>query len=120
MARLCAVNFRLHGIRGDSETPVPILVKGALGAKHGEYEMVLTDPPSERGAASQSSTKLGARRNRRSSFTVTILGYDEQLDSSTSSSTFLRYPEYNHRNESDSCSDFEVIHGFCLIRNRGG
>ncbi len=45
VARLCAMNLLLHGIGGDAEAAVPILVKDALGAKHGEYEMVLTNPP---------------------------------------------------------------------------
>src|SRR6516225_4095132 len=45
VARLCAMNLLLHGIGGDADAPVPILVKDALGAKHGEYEMVLTNPP---------------------------------------------------------------------------
>jgi type I restriction enzyme M protein len=45
VARLCAMNLLLHGIGGDSDAYVPILVKDALGAKHGEYEMVLTNPP---------------------------------------------------------------------------
>jgi type I restriction enzyme M protein len=45
VARLCAMNLLLHGIGGDVNAPVPILVKDALGAKHGEYEMVLTNPP---------------------------------------------------------------------------
>ncbi len=44
VARLCAMNLLLHGIGGD-DASVPILVKDALGAKHGEYEMVLTNPP---------------------------------------------------------------------------
>jgi type I restriction enzyme M protein len=44
VARLCAMNLLLHGIGGD-DAYVPILVKDALGAKHGEYEMVLTNPP---------------------------------------------------------------------------
>ena len=33
-----------NAIGGDADAPVPILVKDALGAKHGEYEMVLTNP----------------------------------------------------------------------------
>ena len=45
VARLCAMNLLLHGIGGDSGAYVPTLVKDALGAKHGEYEMVLTNPP---------------------------------------------------------------------------
>jgi type I restriction enzyme M protein len=45
VARLCSMNLLLHGIGGDSDTSVPVTVKDALGAKHGEYEMVLTNPP---------------------------------------------------------------------------
>lgn len=45
VARLCSMNLLLHGIGGDSDALVPILVKDALGAKHGEYEIVLTNPP---------------------------------------------------------------------------
>jgi type I restriction enzyme M protein len=45
VARLCSMNLLLHGIGGDSDAPVPVLVKDALGAKHAEYEMVLTNPP---------------------------------------------------------------------------
>ncbi len=45
VARLCSMNLVLHGINGDPNAPVPVLVKDALGAKHGEYEMVLTNPP---------------------------------------------------------------------------
>ncbi len=45
VARLCCMNLVLHGIGGDGTDDVPILVKDALGGKHGEYEMVLTNPP---------------------------------------------------------------------------
>jgi len=45
VARLCCMNLVLHGIGGNGTDEVPILVKDALAAKHGEYEMVLTNPP---------------------------------------------------------------------------
>ncbi len=45
VARLCCMNLVLHGIGGDDTEAVPVLVKDALGGKHGEYEMVLTNPP---------------------------------------------------------------------------
>jgi type I restriction enzyme M protein len=45
VARLCCMNLLLHGIGGDPNAPVPVLVKDALGAKHGEYDMVMTNPP---------------------------------------------------------------------------
>jgi len=44
VARLCCMNLVLHGIGSDA-THVPVLVKDALAGKHGEYEMVLTNPP---------------------------------------------------------------------------
>src|SRR6185312_12695613 len=44
VARLCCMNLLLHGI-GDGSDDVPISVKDALAGKHGEYEMVLANPP---------------------------------------------------------------------------
>ena len=48
VTRLCAMNLLLHGIGGS--TPIggrdlPVVTKDALAGKHGEYEMVLTNPP---------------------------------------------------------------------------
>ena len=44
VARLCCMNMILHGIGNDPEH-VPIMVKDALAARHGEYDLVLTNPP---------------------------------------------------------------------------
>ena len=44
VARLCCMNLVLHGIGCDA-AHVPVQVKDALAGKHGEYEMVLTNPP---------------------------------------------------------------------------
>src|SRR6266702_2505721 len=44
VVRLCCMNLVLHGIGSDA-THVPVMVKDALAGKHGEYEMVLTNPP---------------------------------------------------------------------------
>jgi type I restriction enzyme M protein len=44
VARLCCMNLVLHGIGSDA-MHVPVMVKDALAGKHGEYEMVLTNPP---------------------------------------------------------------------------
>ena len=41
-ARLCVMNLYLHGIGGDEPT---ITVDDSLRKRHGEYEMVLTNPP---------------------------------------------------------------------------
>ena len=44
VTRLCAMNL-LHGIGGESEEDLPVVTKDALAGKHGEYEMVLANPP---------------------------------------------------------------------------
>jgi type I restriction enzyme M protein len=46
VTRLCAMNMLLHGIGGESDTTdLPVTTKDALAGKHGEYEMVLANPP---------------------------------------------------------------------------
>ena len=45
VTRLCAMNLLLHGIGGDSEEDMPVVTKDALAGKHGEYEIVLANPP---------------------------------------------------------------------------
>jgi len=45
VTRLCAMNLLLHGIGGDSDTELPVVTKDALAGKHGEYDMVLANPP---------------------------------------------------------------------------
>jgi len=45
VTRLCAMNLLLHGIGGESEEDLPVITKDALADKHGEYNMVLANPP---------------------------------------------------------------------------
>lgn len=45
VTRLCAMNLLLHGIGGESETDLPVVTKDGLAAKHGEYDIVLANPP---------------------------------------------------------------------------
>jgi type I restriction enzyme M protein len=45
VTRLCAMNLLLHGIGGESDTDMPVLTKDGLASKHGEYDMVLANPP---------------------------------------------------------------------------
>jgi type I restriction enzyme M protein len=46
---LCAMNLLLHGIGGESDgssdSELPVVTKDALAGKHGEYEIVLANPP---------------------------------------------------------------------------
>jgi len=45
VTRLCAMNLLLHGIGGETEDELPVVTKDALAGKHGEYEIVLANPP---------------------------------------------------------------------------
>ncbi|HOC56519.1 MAG TPA: class I SAM-dependent DNA methyltransferase [Verrucomicrobiota bacterium] len=51
VTRLCAMNLLLHGIGGtDGDIPIsdadlPVVTKDALAGKHGEYDLVLANPP---------------------------------------------------------------------------
>jgi type I restriction enzyme M protein len=51
VTRLCAMNLLLHGIGGSeadglsADTALPVVTKDALAGKHGEYDMVLANPP---------------------------------------------------------------------------
>jgi type I restriction enzyme M protein len=46
VARLCCMNLLLHGIAGDADTTdIPVTTKDALAGKHGEYNVVLANPP---------------------------------------------------------------------------
>jgi type I restriction enzyme M protein len=46
VTRLCAMNMLLHGIGGESDTTdLPVTTKDALTGKHGEYDLVLANPP---------------------------------------------------------------------------
>jgi type I restriction enzyme M protein len=45
VTRLCAMNLLLHGIGGELVENLPVTTRDALAGKHGEYEMVLANPP---------------------------------------------------------------------------
>ncbi len=45
VTRLCAMNLLLHGIGGESDAEPPVVTQDALAGKHGEYDMVLANPP---------------------------------------------------------------------------
>ena len=45
VARLASMNLVLHGVGADDTNIVPVKVQDALAAKHGEYDVVLANPP---------------------------------------------------------------------------
>jgi type I restriction enzyme M protein len=77
VARLCAMNLLLHGIGGD-DAYVPILVKDALGAKHGEYEMVLTNPAFGKKSSVTIVNEVGRGKAIADYQSGRFLGYDQQ------------------------------------------
>jgi len=45
VTRLCAMNLLLHGVGDGPASELPIQTRDALADKHGEYDVVLTNPP---------------------------------------------------------------------------
>jgi type I restriction-modification system DNA methylase subunit len=45
VTRLCAMNLLLHGIGSGADDELPVVTKDALAGKHGEYDLVLANPP---------------------------------------------------------------------------
>lgn len=45
VTRLCAMNLLLHGIGSEKAIHLPVMTKDALTGRHGEYDVVLTNPP---------------------------------------------------------------------------
>ncbi len=45
VTRLCAMNLMLHGIGDEADSELAVTTKDALAGKHGEYDMVLANPP---------------------------------------------------------------------------
>ena len=45
VTRLCMMNLLLHGIGDENDAELPVRTKDALAAKHGEYNVVLANPP---------------------------------------------------------------------------
>jgi hypothetical protein len=69
-------------------TYVPVMVKDALAGKHGEYEMVLINPPFGKKSSITIVNEAGDKRNNHSSFIAMIFGQAQATNNSTFSSTF--------------------------------
>ncbi|MBX3025803.1 SAM-dependent DNA methyltransferase [bacterium] len=68
VTRLCAMNLLLHGVGSGDGDDVPVLTRDALVAKHGEYEVVLTNPPF--GKKSSVTVVTAAGETQRESLTI--------------------------------------------------
>ena len=45
VARLACMNLVLHGVGADDPRVIPVQVRDALSGKHGEYDVILANPP---------------------------------------------------------------------------
>lgn len=45
VTRLCAMNLLLHGIGSERDEVQPVVTKDGLAGRHGEYDVVLSNPP---------------------------------------------------------------------------
>ncbi|HAK87541.1 MAG: DNA methyltransferase [Nitrospirae bacterium GWC2_46_6] len=84
-ARLCAMNFMLHGIGGDT---LPITVADSLASDPGErFEMVLTNPP----FGKKSSTTIVAENGKASKEKETIARDDFWATTSNKQLNFVQH-----------------------------
>ena len=90
VARLCCMNLVLHGIGSDA-THVPVMVKDALAGKHGEYEMVLTNPPFGKKSSVTIVNEAGDEEKQSLVVHRDDFGRARATNNSTSSSTFLLF-----------------------------
>jgi type I restriction enzyme M protein len=88
VTRLCAMNLLLHGIGGEAgTTDLPVTTKDALAAKHGEYDMVLANPP----FGKKSSVTIISDEGEQSRETLTINRDDFWATTSNKQLNFLQH-----------------------------
>jgi type I restriction enzyme M protein len=89
VARLCAMNMLLHGIGGGNpdDAILPIQTRDALAGKHGEYEVVLTNPP----FGKKSSVTIVGEDGEASRDTLTIEREDFWATTSNKQLNFLQH-----------------------------
>src|SRR5439155_19151395 len=90
VARLCCMNLLLHGIASEDSDEVPVQVRDALAGKHGEYEMVLTNPPFGKKSSVTIVNEAGEEIDNHSSCIATISGRAPATSNSISSSMSSR------------------------------
>jgi type I restriction enzyme M protein len=93
VTRLCAMNLLLHGIGGaDGDIPIsdadlPVVTKDALAGKHGEYEIVLANPP----FGKKSSVTIVNEAGEQSKESLTINRDDFWASTSNKQLNFLQH-----------------------------
>jgi type I restriction enzyme M protein len=87
VTRLCAMNLLLHGIGGEAEGQLPIMTKDALAGKHGEYDMVLANPP----FGKKSSVTIINEEGEQSKESLTINRDDFWASTSNKQLNFLQH-----------------------------
>ena len=88
VTRLCAMNMLLHGIGGESDTTdLPVVTKDALAGKHGEYDLVLANPP----FGKKSSVTITNEEGEASKESLTINRDDFWASTSNKQLNFLQH-----------------------------
>jgi len=88
VTRLCAMNLLLHGIGGESDTTdLPVVTKDALAGKHGEYDLVLANPP----FGKKSSVTITNAEGEQSKESLTINRDDFWATTSNKQLNFLQH-----------------------------
>ena len=87
VTRLCAMNLLLHGIGSESDEDMPVVTKDALAGKHGEYEIVLANPP----FGKKSSVTIVNEAGESSSESLTINRDDFWATTSNKQLNFLQH-----------------------------
>jgi type I restriction enzyme M protein len=87
VTRLCAMNLLLHGIGDGGEAELPVQTKDALASKHGEYDVVLTNPPFGR----KSSVTIVGEDGDRAKESLTISREDFWATTSNKQLNFVQH-----------------------------
>jgi type I restriction enzyme M protein len=92
VTRLCAMNLLLHGIGdeagiGNDESTFPVATQDALAGKHGEYDMVLANPP----FGKKSSVTIIGEGGEKSTESLTINRDDFWATTSNKQLNFLQH-----------------------------
>ncbi len=87
VARLACMNLVLHGVGAEDPSVIPVQVKDALSGKHGEYDVILANPP----FGKKSSVTITSEEGDVSRETLTIQREDFWATTSNKQLNFVQH-----------------------------
>ena len=87
VARLACMNLVLHGVGADDPNVIPVQVRDALSGKHGEYHVILANPP----FGKKSSVTITSEEGDISRETLTIQREDFWATTSNKQLNFVQH-----------------------------